>query len=162
MAWLLACDAQGLTPRSLATLICYVNDMLVDSHHLARAVARLNRRLRQERDSDLTPTQLSVLGTLWALGPSTPGAIATRERVQPPSVTRTLTGLLHGGYVEREPHPDDGRQVVISLSDKGVRVLEEERKRRDVWLSDRLDALPPADRELLVAATTLLEQLANE
>ena len=65
--------------------------MPTDSHQLARAVARLNRRLRQERQSDLTPTQMSVLGSISILGSSTPGAIAAHERVQPPSITRTLT-----------------------------------------------------------------------
>ena len=42
--------------------------MPTDSQRLAQAVARLNRRLRQERQSDLTATQLSVLGSVRVLG----------------------------------------------------------------------------------------------
>ncbi len=132
-----------------------------DSHTLARAVARLNRRLRQERRSDLTPTQLSVLGTIKQLGPSTPGQVAAHERVQPPSLTRTLTGLIDLGFVLREPHPDDGRQVLISISDKGEAVLTEERQRRDRWLAERLAELTTSERKLLREASALLERLAD-
>jgi DNA-binding MarR family transcriptional regulator len=134
--------------------------MPTDSHQLARSVARLNRRLRQERQTDLTPTQLSVLGSILKLGPSTPSAIAAHERVQPPSITRTLTCLVDEGLAIREPHPDDGRQVLISVSDKGDAVLAEERLRRDEWLAQRLAELTTAERKTLREATALLERLA--
>jgi len=134
--------------------------MPTDSHQLARSVARLNRRLRQERQTELTPTQLSVLGSILKLGPSTPSAIAAHERVQPPSITRTLTCLVDEGLAIREPHPDDGRQVLISVSDKGDAVLAEERLRRDEWLAQRLAELTTAERKTLREATALLERLA--
>lgn len=132
-----------------------------DAHQIARSVARLNRRLRQELQSERTPTQLSVLGAIHMLGTSTPGAIAAHERVRPPSITRTLTYLVEEGLVVREPHPDDGRQVLISLSDKGDAVLTEERARRDLWLSRRLAELTVAERTTLKEAAALLERLAT-
>jgi DNA-binding MarR family transcriptional regulator len=132
-----------------------------DAHQIARSVARLNRRLRQELQSDLTPTQLSVLGAINLLGKSTPGAIAAHERVRPPSITRTLTCLVEDGLAVREPHPDDGRQVLISLSDKGDTVLTEERARRDLWLSRSLAQLTAAERTTLKEAAALLERLAT-
>jgi DNA-binding MarR family transcriptional regulator len=131
-----------------------------DSHQLARSVARLNRRLRQERQTDLTPTQLSVLGSVLKIGPATPSAIAAHERVQPPSITRTLTCLVDEGLAIREPHPHDGRQVLISISDKGDAVLAEERDRRDEWLARRLADLTTPERTTLREATALLEKLA--
>lgn len=135
--------------------------MPTDAHQLARSVARLNRRLRQERQSELTPTQLSVLGAVMKIGPATPSAIAAHERVQPPSITRTLTCLLDEGYVVRKPHPDDGRQVLVSVSDKGDAMLDEERTRRDLWLGHRLAALTSAERKTLREAAALLERLAQ-
>ncbi len=134
--------------------------MPTDSHQLARAVARLNRRLRQERQSDLTPTQMSVLGSISILGSSTPGAIAAHERVQPPSITRTLACLLDEGMVVRAPHPDDGRQVLISVSEQGEAVLAAERDRRDLWLSQGLDEMNVDERRTLKEAAALLERLA--
>ena len=58
------------------------------------AVMRLARRLRAERaDLDLTITQVATLASLERHGPTTPGALASIERVQPPSMTRILAGL---------------------------------------------------------------------
>jgi len=132
-----------------------------DSHLLARAVARLNRRLRQERRSDLTPTQLSVLGTVQRLGPATPGQVAAGERVQPPSMTRTLAGLVELGFVVRQPDPDDGRQVLVSVSAEGEAALAAERERRDAWLHEQLQLLGADERRLLADAAVLLERLAD-
>ena len=134
--------------------------MPTDSHQLARSVARLNRRLRQERQTELTPTQLSVLGSIRTIGPATPSAIAAHERVQPPSITRTLNCLVDEGLAIREPHPDDGRQVIMSVSVKGEAVLAEERARRDQWLAHRLAELTTAERKVLREATALLDRLA--
>ncbi|MET0930090.1 MAG: MarR family transcriptional regulator, partial [Aeromicrobium sp.] len=132
-----------------------------DAHQIGRAVARMNRRLRQERQSELTPTQLSVLGSVRRLRSATPSAIAARERVQPPSITRTLSSLAEAGLIVREPHPEDGRQVLISVSDEGLRVLDEENGRRDLWLSHRLADLTVAERTTVREAAALLERLAQ-
>lgn len=135
--------------------------MPTDSQKLARAVAQLNRRLRQERHSDLTPTQLSVLGTLKLLGPSSPTLIAAREHVSAPSITRTLNCLVAEGFALREPHPDDRRQVVVTISDHGEEVLAEERERRDAWLDQRLKGLDAQQRAVLREAATILSDLAE-
>ncbi|MCO7237991.1 MarR family transcriptional regulator [Aeromicrobium sp. CnD17-E] len=139
----------------------YAKDMPTDSQNLALAVARLNRRLRQERHSDLTPSQLSVLGTLRQLGPTSPSSIAARERVSAPSVTRTLNCLAEDGLVERSPHPQDGRQVVVSLSDLGEKTLAEERRRRDAWLHQRLAELDARERALLREASAILTRITE-
>ncbi|MBW9206996.1 MarR family transcriptional regulator [Mumia sp. zg.B53] len=137
----------------------YPGRMPTDAQKLATSVARLNRRLRQERHSDLTPNQMSVLGVLRNHGPLTPGAIAALERVQPPSVTRTLNCLFDKGLVARAANPSDRRQVVVTISDEGAAVVDTERARRDSWLASRLAALPTQERALLRDATALLEKL---
>ena len=54
----------------------------------------------------------------------TVGELAAHERVQPPSMTRTINCLEESGDVVRRPHETDGRQVVVELSEQGrVRVL---------------------------------------
>src|SRR5258707_912811 len=100
---------------------------------LRLSVMRLARRMRSERDPDneLLPVgQLSVLGALKRLGESTVGELATAERVQPPSMTRTVNCLDEGGYVVRRRHESDGRQVVVGLSEKGLATLAADRRRR--------------------------------
>ena len=127
------------------------------------SVARLNRRLRSERDPDneLSLGQLSVLGALFRNGACSIGELAAHERVQPPSMTRTVNCLEEGGYVERRAHATDRRQVVVALADKGRETLTADRRRRDAWLAQRLRELTPEERLLLRRAAPLIERLAN-
>lgn len=129
------------------------------------SVARLSRRLRSERDpeSELLPVgQLSVLGALSRHGECSVGELAALERVQPPSMTRTVTCLEEGGYVVRRPHETDRRQVVVALSAQGLETLGADRLRRDAWLAQRLRELTPDERRVLRQAAPLIERLADE
>ncbi|HWJ83770.1 MAG TPA: MarR family transcriptional regulator [Nocardioides sp.] len=130
---------------------------------LRLAVMRLRRRLAHERDphNELSLGSMAVLGALHRNGEVTIGTLAAHERVQPPSMTRTVTCLADEGYVERAPHPTDGRQVVVRLTDAGRAVVLADRERRDAWLARRLDALTPEEREALRAAAPILERLAR-
>jgi len=128
------------------------------------SVARLSRRLRAERDPDneLLPVgQLSVLGALSRVGECTVGELAALERVQPPSMTRTVNCLAALGYVVRRKHATDGRQVVVALSDSGRATLASDQRRRDAWLAQRLRELTPDERAVLRQAAPILERLAD-
>jgi DNA-binding MarR family transcriptional regulator len=127
------------------------------------SVARLTRRLRSERDpeNELSIGQLSVLGALFRNGACSIGELAAHERVQPPSMTRTVNCLEEAGYVVRRAHETDRRQVVIELADKGRTTLEADRRRRDAWLARRLAELTPEERSVLRQAAPILERLAH-
>jgi DNA-binding MarR family transcriptional regulator len=132
------------------------------STELRTAVLRTSRRLRQERSTDdVTPGQYSVLAVLDRHGPCTPRELALHEKVQPPSMTRTLTALTGLGLVDRTVHPTDGRQVLVALTAAGRVVVRETRRRRDAWLDRRLAELTPAERETLRAAAALLLRVAQ-
>ena len=128
---------------------------------LASSIVRLSRRLRTERHSDLTPNQLSALGTMRRQGALTLSTLAAHEQVQPPSMNRTVNGLEARGLIRRQPHPTDGRQVLLTISQTGDRILDAERRRRDAWLDQRLRELSDADRAVLRDATVILERLAQ-
>ena len=129
---------------------------------LRLAVMRLARRMRAQRaDTSLSLSQLSALATLERHGPLSPGELAALEKVQPPSMTRLLAALVSGGYVTRQAHPQDGRQVLVALSAGGQALLREDRKRRDVWLAQQLRALDPAELAVLRAAAGILDRLAG-
>jgi DNA-binding MarR family transcriptional regulator len=127
------------------------------------SVARLTRRLRSERDprNELSIGQLSVLGVLFRDGACSIGELAAQERVQPPSMTRTVNCLEEACYVVRRAHETDRRQVVIELAEKGVATLESDRRRRDAWLAQRLRELTPEERSVLRKAAPILERLAT-
>jgi DNA-binding MarR family transcriptional regulator len=132
------------------------------AHDLRLATMRLARRLRQQRaDHGLPLGQLSVLATLDRCGPLTPGALAAHEQVRPPSMTKVLANLSEGGYVDRTPDPTDGRQQVVSLTDRARTLLYEDRRRRDEWLAEHLLGLDREQRAALRAALPVLEVLAD-
>ena len=128
------------------------------------AVVRLRRRLVNERhpDNELSMSAMAVLGRLFREeGELTIGELAQAEGVQPPSMTRTVTCLEEGGYVERRPHATDGRQVVVAVTDKGGEMVLADRARRDAWLARRLTELTPDERQTLRAAAPILQKLAS-
>lgn len=123
-------------------------------------MVRLNRRLRGQRaDTSVTLTQLAALSTLKGHGALTPGELASHEKVQPPSMTRVLSVLEDRGLVSRRPHPTDGRQVLVELTDAGRELLHEEVVAREAWLARRLAELSDADRDVLRAASAVIDRL---
>ena len=126
------------------------------------ALVRSTRRLRMERSStEITDGQHSVLAALSKLGPLTPGHLADREHVQPPSMTRTVAALVEAGLAAREVHPTDRRQVLVTITSAGEQEVRETRRRRDAWLAQRLAGLTLAERATLAEATEILQRIAS-
>ena len=126
-------------------------------------VMRLRRRLANERhpDNDLSLGQMAVLGLLLRRGDLTIGELARLERVQPPSMTRTVTCLEAIGTIARRAHETDGRVVVVALTDHGREVVLADRKRRDAWLAVQLTHLTADERAVLRRAAPILDRLSQ-
>ena len=92
----------------------------------------------------------------------TPGALALRERVRPPSMTRVIASLADLGFVARSAHPADGRQVVVSVSARGAQLIEAERRASQEWLKTRLSQLNADQRSALLVAADLMSELVDE
>lgn len=130
---------------------------------LALAVVRLTRHLRGRRtDSRVSLTQLSAMSTLSQEGAMTPGALAAREKVQPPSMTRVIASLNDLGLVERTPHPTDGRQIIVDLSEPGRDLLRDEAQAREAWLTERLKQLDQNSLDTLRDAVVILTALVTD
>jgi DNA-binding MarR family transcriptional regulator len=130
---------------------------------LRLAVVRLNRRLRAQRtNSSVTLTQVSALSALRKCGALTPGELAAKEGVQPPSMTRVISALEDYGFVSRRPHPTDGRQAIVELTEQGTAYLRAEVSAREAWLDSRLAELDEDDRELLARAAEIIDRMAGQ
>jgi DNA-binding MarR family transcriptional regulator len=134
---------------------------LASSLHVS--LMRLGRRLRNERDpaDDLSVHHLAVLGTLKRNGPMAIGDLAVAEKVQPPSMTRTVNALVERGLIQRTARADDKRIVVVDLTADALRVLEHARRRKMAWLDQRLAELTPDERQTLRDAAPILERLSH-
>lgn len=129
---------------------------------LRLAVVRLNRKLRAQRtDQNISLTQLAALSTLHKCGALTPGKLAAREGVQPPSMTRVIAALEDLGYVERSPHPTDGRQSIVSLTAGGEDFIEEMISAREAWLDRKLAELSGDERDVLARAAEIIDRMAG-
>ena len=73
------------------------------------SATRLARRLRQEAQTGLSPSQLSALTAVERHGPVTLGALADHEQVAPPTITRVVAKLEEADLVLRQRDPDDRR-----------------------------------------------------
>lgn len=127
------------------------------------AFAKLNRRLRTQDDSDgIGSTGLSLLGRLSRDGPSTATALASDERLQPQSLTRTLHLLEVRAFIARCTDPADRRRSTITITHDGQAYLLRTLRNRESWLAHAMaETLSPTERELLLLATTLVERLAD-
>ncbi|MFJ9692743.1 MarR family winged helix-turn-helix transcriptional regulator [Kitasatospora sp. NPDC101183] len=129
---------------------------------LRSSTMRLSRRLKHQRvEESLSPTEMGVLGTLARCGKATPGELARKEHVQPPSMTRIVAMLEEKGLVRREPHPEDRRQVVVSSTEQAQTILDESRRRRNVWLAELAEGLDEEEWAVLKQAAPVLYKLAH-
>jgi DNA-binding MarR family transcriptional regulator len=129
---------------------------------LRTAVMRTSRRLRVEATGEvITPGQYTVLALLNGDGPSTLRALADSEHVQAPSMTRIVNALADQGFVTRTPHPDDGRQVRVDITDAGRAVLAEAREQRTAWLAQRVAGLSEEDRGILSRAARIMHEMSG-
>jgi DNA-binding MarR family transcriptional regulator len=129
---------------------------------LRLVVTRLARRLRQQTDAGISPTQAAALATIERRGPLTLGELAQLERVRPPTITAAVGRLEDEGLVERKPDPDDRRVARVQITKRGRRLLDETRSQKRAYLEQRVDGLSARDRATLERAAVILERFLEE
>lgn len=132
---------------------------------LRLGIVRTARRLRQEaaiEATGLTPTSTAALATIDRYGPLTPSELAKLERVQRPTVTRTLGCLDREGLIDRTPDPSDGRSALVSVNAAGRERLRRLRGRKNAYLARRMREMPAADVAALERAAEILERMLED
>lgn len=137
------------------------DDIVVLSAQLRLSVTRLARQLRQTSDQQLTPTQVSVLATIWRHGSLTLGELAEGERVAAPTISKVAGVLADKGLIERNPDPEDRRFIRVELTTEGHALLERSRSRRTAWLTQRLRQLSDDEFDRLQAAADVFDKLTD-
>jgi DNA-binding MarR family transcriptional regulator len=130
---------------------------------LRLSVGLLLRRLRQVPTTDeLTLSESAALARLDRGGPATAAALARLEQISPQSMGATLASLESRALVQRAPDPDDGRRVILSITEAGLQVLRDRRNARTERLAEALSSgFTPAELQQLTAVAPLLERLAQ-
>jgi len=109
----------------------------------------------------LSLTAAATLAAIERFGPQRLTALAAREGVTQPAMTQLISRLEDAGLVRRESHPDDGRVVLVTITDEGRATLAHRRDTRAARLAVILAQLSPDHLAALDAARAALDALAN-
>ncbi len=141
-----------------------VTDVSEVAGALRVAVGLLVRKLRQPlKEGELTIAESSALGRLERSGPATSSALARLDRISPQSMGVTVAALLERGLVERSRDPEDGRRIVLSITEAGRRTVHDKRGARTEQIAAALrDGFSDDELGQLKAAAALLERLAEK
>lgn len=108
------------------------NEFTIDYH--LRSTWLAVQKMYNEQASHFNSTM--VMGfTLLSIDPKqgTPStSLGPKMGIEPTSLSRTLKNLEERGLIARKPNPEDGRSVLILLTDEGLKMRDVS---RDVVLS---------------------------
>ncbi|WP_429311154.1 MarR family winged helix-turn-helix transcriptional regulator [Paenibacillus mucilaginosus] len=106
-------------------------------------------------------TTLSVLHTLSRKSPMRLTELTANEQVTQSAITQLVTRLERDGLVERRSDPNDGRVVLVHITDKGAHVIDSRRMERIAHLSRFMEGLTPEERRAIHDALPALQRLVD-
>jgi DNA-binding MarR family transcriptional regulator len=154
------CDGEQMRVQIAESEDAVAADLAAELHIV---IGALSRRLREQADvGDLTSAQKSVLLRLERDGPTTGSALARVEAMRPQSMGAIIAALEAAGYVSGAPDPADGRQTLLSLTDRFRDWIAAARAARRDWLVSAVQArLTAQEQRQLADAVTLLKRLLD-
>jgi DNA-binding MarR family transcriptional regulator len=125
-------------------------------------IGRLARGLRQAgNQSDLSPSQYEVFGTIARRGDLKLSELAATEGINPTLLSRIVAKLEADQLVTRAPDSEDRRVGHVVSTAKGRRRYEQIRNARTDAVSLAIAGLSDGERRALAAALPVLESLAG-
>ncbi|NHA67485.1 MarR family winged helix-turn-helix transcriptional regulator [Phycicoccus flavus] len=128
----------------------------------SRALVGVSARSLADVEDTVTLTQFRTLVVLRSHGATRLGPLSERLGVGASSALRTVDRLLAGGLVTRDEDAADRRAVVIALTAKGRRLVDEVTERRREAIAGIVGRMPVTRRRGLVAALTAFAEAADE
>jgi DNA-binding MarR family transcriptional regulator len=111
--------------------------------------------------SGLSMTAAATLAGIERSGPQRLTLLAAREGVTQPAMTQLISRLEEAGLVRREPSQEDGRVVLVAITDEGRATLARRRAVRRERLESIISQLSPDHRAALAIALPALDALAS-
>lgn len=132
----------------------------LDIGEFARTLGRVIRHMRAAAAGhELSLTESAVLARLGRDGPATTAELARAEGMRPQSMSAAVAALEERGLVERKPHPSDGRQMNIAITERGAAVRSSAKDLKRAWLAQATAGLEEAERQTLARAGDILKRL---
>ncbi len=139
-------------------MIEYIKEL---DHVFSRLIYRVRVLHNRYTVDEITDTQFIVLRALRK-GPCNTSFLAHMLGVTLSAVTALINRLHRMGLVTRQRHEKDRRQVLITITPKGLKLLSEVEEKRNLLLALYLAKVSAEERiqllELLQKAVALFEQ----
>jgi DNA-binding MarR family transcriptional regulator len=138
-----------------------------DAHEVAAAlrvaIGMVYRRLRQSTPNELTLAESSTLSRLERGGPASSSELARYDRISPQSMGVTVAALEDRALIERDRDPEDGRRIVLSITEAGRQLIHDKRGARTGQIAAALgDGFSGGELTQLLAVVPVLERLAEK
>jgi DNA-binding MarR family transcriptional regulator len=127
----------------------------------SRAAVLVRLLVKQVRSREISRTEMEVLSILRE-GPRRITELTDLEGIAQPTMTLLVTRLQNKGWVEREGLPEDGRVVMVRITEAGS--TAQQRFRAQFLAAMRTDLQELSDPELkaLSAATDTLSSFVED
>jgi MarR family transcriptional regulator, organic hydroperoxide resistance regulator len=126
---------------------------------MEKTVRKMNKELMQNKELGLTGPQFRLLLLINQEKVTSVKHLAELIDVKSSAITVMVDRLVNNGLVNREQDASDRRSVVISLSDRGKKVLANGYKRAKEILKDYLSVLNQDELEILA---TIYDKFMNK
>ncbi|WP_409236186.1 MarR family winged helix-turn-helix transcriptional regulator [Streptomyces sp. PA5.6] len=107
------------------TPVAYEQMAAVSNIYRAAAAVRQHFENSVLRGAELTWTSFVVLYVVWIWGEMETRYVAEEAGISKGTLTGVARTLMGRGLLERRGHPEDGRLVLLSLTDEGERLMGE-------------------------------------
>ncbi len=111
---------------------------------------------------ELSLPQFRVLVLLETRGPTRVGSLAAQLDVHPSTFSRALDRLESAGWVGRAASADSRREVLVSITAAGTRLVGDVSAKRQTELDRVVAALPQDERDQVLRALGMFADAAGE
>lgn len=110
----------------------------------------------------LPVSEAHALAEIARDGPLRQIELARRLKLQKSSVSRLVTNLAERGWLHRHAADDDGRGVLLELTDAGVVAAARQADARRARFTSLLDRIPDHDRATVVRVLQTLAEATDD
>jgi DNA-binding MarR family transcriptional regulator len=136
---------------------------VIDAVLLAsRALVAVAARSIAQVDETSTLPQYRTLVALAARGPQNVGALAEEIGVHSSTATRMCDRLVRKGLIDRANSPESRREVIVSLTPAGKRLLARVTDLRRRAIAEIVAKVPDSLRDVMVDALQAFSDAAGE
>lgn len=100
-----------------------------------------------ERQCGINVARWRLLSVAQIIGTCSQSDLTARTTIGPAAVTRILKDFERDGLISRETSPEDGRQTLVTLTEKGRRLVAKVAQQREKVLAVTFDGFSVGDIE---------------